>query len=168
MWRRLKTGTSHRVVPLFPQLEKILRDYLLAREREAPLGSLLFPSARLESEGMIRDSRKALDHVSVRAGWQKGEVRTKAFRHSFCAAALQLLDRGHPISPWTVARWMGHGGQSLVDQVYGPWRRIRILPRCLGCDRDPVGVRRRRGNTWCWRRGVAVFRRHHLDTRTPG
>ena len=68
-WRRLKTLTSHRVVPLYPQLEEILRAYLLAREREAPLGSLLFPSARLESEGRIQDLRKALDHVSVRAGW---------------------------------------------------------------------------------------------------
>ena len=67
-WRRLKTATSHRVVPLPPQLEEILRDYLLAREREAPLGSLLFPSARLEAEGMIHDVRKALDHISV-AGW---------------------------------------------------------------------------------------------------
>ena len=124
-WRRLKTGTSHRVVPLPPQLEEILRDYLLAREREAPLGSLLFPSARLEGEVMIHDVRKALDHVSERAGWQKGEVRTKAFRHTYCAAALQLLDRGHPISPWTVARWMGHGGQSLVDQVYGHLGEVR-------------------------------------------
>ena len=50
-WRRLKTGTSHRVVPLFPQLEEILRDYLLAREREAPLGSLLFPSAPWKPKG---------------------------------------------------------------------------------------------------------------------
>ena len=123
--RRLKTRTSHRVVPLPPQLEEILRDYLLAREREAPLGSLLFPSARREGEGMIRDIRKALDHVSVRAGWQKGEVRTTVFRHSFCAAALQLLDRGHPISPWTVARCMGHGGQSLVDRIYGHLGEVR-------------------------------------------
>lgn len=124
-WRRLKTTTSHRVVPLFPQLEEILREYLLARERDAPLGSLLFPSARGEGEAMIRDIRKALDHISERVGWQKGEVRTKAFRHTFCAAALQLLDRGHPISPWTVAKWMGHGGQSLVDRIYGHLGEVR-------------------------------------------
>lgn len=124
-WRRLKTTTSHRVVPLFPQLEEILREYLLSREREAPLGSLLFPSARGEGEAMIRDIRKALDHISERAGWQKGEVRTKAFRHTFCASALQLLDRGHPISPWTVAKWMGHGGQSLVNQIYGHLGEVR-------------------------------------------
>ena len=124
-WRRLKTSTSHRVVPLPPQLEEILRAYLLAREQKAPLGSLLFPSARGEGEGMIRDIRKALDHIAERAGWQKGEVRTKAFRHTFCAAALQLLDRGHPISPWTVARWMGHGGQRLVDRIYGHLGEVR-------------------------------------------
>ena len=80
---------------------------------------------------MIRDIRKALDHVSVRAGWQKGEVRTKAFRHSFCAAALQLLDRGHPISPWTVAKWMGHGGQSLVDRIYGHLGEVRHRGKVL-------------------------------------
>ena len=124
-WRRLKTVTSHRPVPLPPQLEEILRDYLLAREREAPLGSLLFPSARGEDESMITDIRKALDHIAERAGWQKGEIRTKAFRHTYCAAALQLLDRGHPISPWTVARWMGHGGQGLVDRIYGHLGEVR-------------------------------------------
>ena len=48
-----------------------------------------------------------------------GEIRTKRFRHTYCAAALQLLDRGAPVSPWTVAKWMGHGGRSLVDRIYG-------------------------------------------------
>ena len=74
---------------------------------------------------MNRDIRKALDHIAERAGWQKGEVRTKAFRHTYCAAALQLLDRGYPISPWTVAKWMGHGGQRLVDRIYGHLGEVR-------------------------------------------
>jgi len=74
---------------------------------------------------MVTDLRKALDRIAGRAGWERGETRTKVFRHTFCAAALQLLDKGGPISPWTVARWMGHGGRSLVDRVYGHLGEIR-------------------------------------------
>jgi integrase len=46
-------------------------------------------------------------------------MRTKAFRHTYCAARLQTLDGGAPISPFTVAREMGHGGMALVNRVYG-------------------------------------------------
>jgi AcrB/AcrD/AcrF family protein len=42
-WRRLKTHTSWRVVPLWPQLEAILRPYLDQRVIEHG-GRLLFPS----------------------------------------------------------------------------------------------------------------------------
>jgi integrase len=118
-FRRLKTTTSHRTIPLFPQLEEILRPYLVERERAGGLGRLLFPAPGSHPEKPVNDIRKSLDRVAERAGWQKGEIRTKIFRHTFCAAALQTLDRGYPISPWTVARWMGHGGRSLVDRVYG-------------------------------------------------
>src|SRR5215469_2759825 len=41
--RRLKTQTSHRTVPLWPQLADILRDYFPRREQLGP-GTLLFPS----------------------------------------------------------------------------------------------------------------------------
>ena len=40
-WRGLKTKGSKRKVPLWPQLEQILRDYLLERERTGGLASLL-------------------------------------------------------------------------------------------------------------------------------
>src|SRR5207244_3024024 len=33
-WRRLKTETSFRVVPLWPQLEEVLRAYLAGPERD--------------------------------------------------------------------------------------------------------------------------------------
>ena len=67
---------------------------------------------------MIHDVRKALDAMAKRAGWEAGEIRTRTFRHTYCAARLQTLDRCAPVSPWTVAREMGHGGRSLVDRVY--------------------------------------------------
>lgn len=123
-WRRLKTRTSHRTVPLWPQLEEVLREYLFGGPD--PKGSgLLFPSDRQGSPGMIQDTRKMVDAVAVRAGWEPGEIRTKVFRHSYCAARLQTLDRGAPVSPWTVAKEMGHGGRSLVDRVYGHLGDVR-------------------------------------------
>lgn len=75
--------------------------------------------------GIIHDSRKALDEIAKRAGWKEGEIRTRIFRHTYCAARLQTLDRGAPVSPWTVAKEMGHGRRSLVDRVYGHLAEIR-------------------------------------------
>lgn len=113
--RRLKTSTSRRTVPLWPQLEEILRAYVFGGP--APRAGLLFRSRK--TGGMITDLRKILDAVAGRVGFRRGEVRTKAFRHTYCAARLQTLDRGAPVSPWTVAKEMGHGGRELVDRVYG-------------------------------------------------
>jgi integrase len=68
---------------------------------------------------MIRDLQKALDQMAEGAGWKAGEVRTKAFRHTYGAARLQTLDRGAPVSVYTVAKELGHGGDSLMKRVYG-------------------------------------------------
>ena len=94
------------------------------RERAGGMGRLLFPSPGTASEAVVTDTRKVLGRIGARVGWNKGEIRTKMFRHTFCATALQLLDKGAPISPWTVARWMGHGGRTLVDRVYGHLEEI--------------------------------------------
>ena len=91
------------MAPLFPQLREILQRHVF---KGGNVTGLLFPAPR--GGGMVWDLRKALDAVGERAGWDKGEIRTKMFRHTFCAAALQTLDSGAPISPWTVAKWMGH------------------------------------------------------------
>ena len=121
-YRRLKSRSSHRTVPLWPQLEDILRPYVFSPE--APKGGgLLFPSDR--TGGMIRDLRKVLDQIAASAGWKPGEIRTRLFRHTYCAARLQTLDRGAPVSPWAVAKEMGHGGRDLVDRVYGHLGEIR-------------------------------------------
>ena len=124
-WRRLKTLTSHRSVPLWPQLEAILRLYFADMEREGGLGRLLFPSPVTHSESLITDFRKSLDAVAKRAGWEKGEVRSKAFRHTYCAARLQTLDRGAPVSPYTVGQELGHGGTAMVQRVYGHLGQVR-------------------------------------------
>lgn len=120
-WRTLKTKKSHRPVPLWPQLEEILKAYTAEREREGGLERLLFPSPRRngDAERMLTDIRRTLDAVAERGGWAAGEIRTKLFRHTYCAARLQTTDRGAPVSPFTVSRELGHGGFSMVDRVYG-------------------------------------------------
>ena len=124
-WRRLKTRTSHRSVRLWPQLEAILRVYFADKEREGSLGLLLFPSPLSRSDALIVDFRYALDAVAKRAGWQKGEIRSKAFRHTYCAARLQTLDRGAPVSPYTVGQELGHGGTAMVERVYSHLGTVR-------------------------------------------
>ena len=74
---------------------------------------------------MRTDFRKLLDTVAVRAGWRAGEVRSKMFRHTYCAARLQSVDQGAPVSTYTVAREMGRGGETMVRKVYGHLGQVR-------------------------------------------
>ncbi len=124
-WRRLKTVTSHRVLPLWPQLRAILRTYFPERERLGA-GTLLFPSFGPDrQEAMVTDVRKLLDAIAGRAGWQPGELTSKQFRHTYCAARLQTLDQGAPVSVYTVGKELGHGGEAMVRRVYGHLGTIR-------------------------------------------
>ncbi len=74
---------------------------------------------------MVTDFHKLLDAVAVRAGWKPGEIRSKMFRHTYCAARLQTLDQGAPVSAYTVAKEMGHGGETMVRRVYGHLGQVR-------------------------------------------
>jgi integrase len=105
-------------VPLWPQLREILERYLAER----PPGRLPFPSYRTGEEAMATDFRKVLDAL---AGWKAGEIRCKMFRHPYCAARLQTLDQGFPVSVFTVARKLGHGGEAMVRKVYGHLGQVR-------------------------------------------
>ncbi len=134
-WRRLKTEKSHRTVPLWPQLERILRPYVRGAHR--PRGQLLFPSDRTGKESMLTDVRKLLDRVTARAGTlyvtdagrrrkaEPDEIRTKAFRHTYITARLQTLDHGQPVSLWTVAQEVGHSGTSVIERTYGHLGQLR-------------------------------------------
>jgi integrase len=117
-WRRLKTRGSKRSVPLWPQLEAILRDYLVQRERQGGVGSLLFPGRRSD-ERMVVDVRKALDRIALRAGFAKGHIRLQMLRHTYTAARIQTLDRGQPVALYTVARELGHRSQTMIEDRYG-------------------------------------------------
>ncbi len=74
---------------------------------------------------MLTDFRKLLDAVGARAGWKAGEIRSKMFRHTYCAARLQTLDGGEPVSTYTVGKEMGHGGDAMVRKVYGHLGQVR-------------------------------------------
>jgi integrase len=74
---------------------------------------------------MLQEPRKLVDRTALRAGWQPGEIRSKMLRHTYCAARLQTLDRGAPISPYTVGKELGHGGDALVRRVYGHLGQVR-------------------------------------------
>jgi integrase len=133
-WRRLKTRRSHRTVPLWPQLEQILRAYLSERTAEEvlynrPTQRLLFPADR---GGMRTDVRKLLDRLGERAGWKAGEIRSKMFRHTYCAARLQTLDHGAPVGPYTVARELGHGSTAMVEKVYSHLGTLRHRSDVVG------------------------------------
>lgn len=134
-WRRLKTPKSHRTVPLWPQLEQILRAHVAGPH--APRGRLLFPSFRTGEERMLTDIRKLLDRVTERAGTlyvqnqgarrkaEPGEIRTRLFRKTYVTARLQTLDHGAPVSTWTVAGEVGHSGTAMIDRVYGQLGQVR-------------------------------------------
>ena len=74
---------------------------------------------------MLRDIRGLLDRLGERAAWKPGEIRARMFRHTHCSSRLQTLDHGAPVSPYTVARELGHGGQSMVYRVYGHLGTVR-------------------------------------------
>ena len=129
-FRRLKTRTSARVVPLWPQLREILTAYLSIRTAgevfaDMPASPLLFPSPVSGALAPLTELRRMLDRTATRAGWKKGEIRTRRFRHTYTSTRLQTLDQGAPVSVFTVARELGHGGDSLVKRIYGHLGDVR-------------------------------------------
>ena len=143
-WRRLKTAGSHRVVRLWPQLEEILGPYLhwCLMERG---GRRLFPSPWSDREQPIQDVRGLLDRIATRAGLEANSLRTKMFRHTYCAARLQALDRGAPVSTYTVARELGHESEAMVRRVYAHLGEVRhrseVVEYRVAQHREQVGER---------------------------
>ncbi len=120
-WRRLKTERSGRVVPLWPQLGEILGRYVAA----SPPGRLLFPAYVKGREQMVWSIDKVLDEVAVRVGFAAGDIRAQMFRNTYCAARLQTLDRGQPISAYTVSRELGHSSTDMVQRIYAHLGQVR-------------------------------------------
>jgi hypothetical protein len=86
---------------------------------------LTLPFGLSAAKRRIRDIHRLLDRVAKRAGLGAGELRSKAFRHTYCAARLQTLDRGAPVSLYTVSRELGHGSEEMVRRVYSHLGDVR-------------------------------------------
>ena len=107
-------------MPLWPQLEEILRAYLVQREQDGGLNELLFPATRGgANEHMIDNIRKSLDQIGSRAGFEAGDLRATAFRHSYATARLYTAEHGAPVGLWTVRGEMGHRSTGMIEKVYG-------------------------------------------------
>jgi integrase len=74
---------------------------------------------------MLTDFRKVLNRVTVPAGWEAGAITSKMFRHTYCSARLQTVDRGAPVSQWTAEQELGHGSGDMIRSVYGHLGTIR-------------------------------------------
>lgn len=117
-WRRLKTKHSHRVTPLWPQLAAILLAWFPQREQLGP-GTLLFPIYRGGREAMMTNVQKLVDAVAKRAGWKRGEITPKMFRHTYISARIQTTQHGAPVAAFTVAREVGHSSTAMIEKTYG-------------------------------------------------
>lgn len=116
--RGLKTDHSKRDVPLWPQLREILGGHLEDREDAS---GLLFPAP---SGGMLTKIRSALDKLQKRAD-VGAHLTPLTFRHTYAATRIQTVDRGEAVSPWTVARELGHRSLDRIEDTYGHLQRRR-------------------------------------------
>jgi len=83
--RRLKNRRSRRVIPMWPQLEEILRAYLelLGNPSEGPL----FPSPK-DPTKPVRGIKRIVEELALRIDY-RGKLTPKIFRHTYRAARLQ-------------------------------------------------------------------------------
>ncbi|HKI84156.1 MAG TPA: site-specific integrase, partial [Candidatus Krumholzibacteria bacterium] len=113
--RRLKNRGSKRFVPLWPQLERILRAYL--EERGGPTEGFLFPSPTRDGKP-VRTIKRLVTELGLRVDLEVN-VTPKVLRHTYCAARLQTTDGDKPVAALTVARELGHRDTAMVERVYG-------------------------------------------------
>ena len=124
-WRRLKTPGSHRVVRLWPQLEEILRPLppLAASWSAGVVSPVPSPWSNRRANPDPRHPPAASTALPRGPGWRPARLAvSKMFRHTYCAARLQTLDRGAPVSslhrgPRAWPRVRGHGAARLRT----PW-----------------------------------------------
>lgn len=83
-YRRLKTKRSRRSVPLWPQMEEILLQYLAGRGN--PTRGILFPSPTRPGTP-VQSIKRLIAELTLRIDY-KGNLTPKIFRHTYRAARL--------------------------------------------------------------------------------
>ncbi len=107
-WRYLKRGDA-RSVKLWPQLREILE----ALDRK--------------DGGLVVPNRNGEPYSDVRGGMKSAEERAKVgkhiswntLRHTYASLRLQTLDNGAAISPFRVAKELGHESLTMIFKHYG-------------------------------------------------
>jgi integrase len=136
-YRLLKRAWHERDIPLWPQLREILEQYIEQRQPR----DLLFPSHL--TGRMYTNLSDALRLVFKRARIFK-RPRFYVTRHTYCATRLQTLDRGEPVSVYTVAAELGHRDVQLIMRTYGHLQRDRQrLPRVEYLEADVTVLERK-------------------------
>jgi hypothetical protein len=93
--------------------------------KKAPQLTMSARLRKIAGAGLEPATEPAAERVARRAGVPAGELRSKVFRHTYCAARLQTLDRGAPVSLYTVSRELGHGSEDMVRRVYAHLGEVR-------------------------------------------
>lgn len=136
-FRTLKGHRLHRErsVPLWRQLGLVLLAY--AKERGLPpSGDLLLPPprhGRLLSLRNIMDSAylPAIELLEAAGDLQAADrlrgkrITPRCWRTTYASMRLQTIDRGEPVSLWTVAQELGHSSVSMLRERYGRYLDTR-------------------------------------------
>jgi integrase len=70
--------------------------------------------------------KESIEELQEAVGdWVIPPLRTRILRHTYTAARLQTLDRGQPISMYTVARELGHTDTRMIRSIYGHLGQFR-------------------------------------------
>lgn len=116
--RGVKTETSDRVVPLFAELETLLRKVIERRKRAAQFTPDRKPATEpADRLFRINECQKTIDRACATTGVQR--ITHHDFRHLF---ATRCIEAGVDIP--TVAGWLGHSdGGVLAMKTYGHLRQ---------------------------------------------
>jgi integrase len=107
-----KSSHAIREVPLWPQLRTLLVPVVGQRAK-----GLLFQGAKGKP---LSDVRAAVAEAFKRAKLPKPSGKEwHLFRHTYTAMRIQTLDHGAPVSLFTVAKELGHGSITLIEETYG-------------------------------------------------
>lgn len=122
----MKTERSDRTTPLPPDLVRVLKAHLNRRKLAGETWELVFPSPMSGRRGERRrhSPRSIWKRVAAEAFrathdplWAPGRTQAYDLRHTGISHALQLTDRGAPISPSVVAERVGNS-TTILDAVY--------------------------------------------------